>query len=130
MHVDILIYLFITLIYYPCILCMHVHCTYVGITDPTSRQFYWRPYFIYTKLLFFYRLATSVIVMFAIAIFISYGLHCYVPVEVLWKGYILPKVDSTSSPVKVRCYEYVLRIALCLLTCEYFIINIESKTLL
>ncbi|CAH0716707.1 unnamed protein product, partial [Brenthis ino] len=61
-------------------------------------------------------LATSVIGMFAVAIFISYGLHCYVPVEVLWKGYILPKLDSTSSPTKVRCYEYALRIALCLLT--------------
>ncbi|XP_045458657.1 proton-coupled amino acid transporter-like protein CG1139 [Melitaea cinxia] len=60
-------------------------------------------------------LATSVMVIFAIAIFISYGLHCYVPVEVLWKGYLLPRVES-STPQKVRLYEYALRIGLCLLT--------------
>ncbi|XP_046977465.1 proton-coupled amino acid transporter-like protein CG1139 [Vanessa cardui] len=60
-------------------------------------------------------LATSVMVIFAIAIFISYGLHCYVPVEVLWKGYLLPKLEGSSAQ-KVRLYEYALRVALCLLT--------------
>ncbi|XP_023937504.2 proton-coupled amino acid transporter-like protein CG1139 [Bicyclus anynana] len=60
-------------------------------------------------------LATSVIIMFAVAIFISYCLHCYVPVEVLWKGYLLPRVQR-SAPNRERLYEYVLRVALCLLT--------------
>ncbi|CAG9558030.1 unnamed protein product [Danaus chrysippus] len=60
-------------------------------------------------------LATSAIIMFAVAIFISYGLHCYVPVEVLWKGYVLPRVER-SAPNKTRFYEYALRVSLCLLT--------------
>ncbi|XP_045783865.1 proton-coupled amino acid transporter-like protein CG1139 [Maniola jurtina] len=60
-------------------------------------------------------LATSVIIMFAVAIFISYCLHCYVPVEVLWKGYILPRVQR-SAPGRERLCEYALRVALCLLT--------------
>ncbi|CAG5039805.1 unnamed protein product [Parnassius apollo] len=60
-------------------------------------------------------LATAVIVMFAIAIFISYGLHCYVPVEVLWKGYLLPWLEESGSR-RLRLWEYTLRVALCLLT--------------
>ncbi|KPI91888.1 Proton-coupled amino acid transporter 4 [Papilio xuthus] len=60
-------------------------------------------------------LATTVIVMFAVAIFISYGLHCYVPVEVLWKGYLLPWLEKSGSD-KLRVWEYALRVALCLLT--------------
>ncbi|XP_045510006.1 proton-coupled amino acid transporter-like protein CG1139 [Colias croceus] len=60
-------------------------------------------------------LASSVIVMFALAIFISYGLHCYVPVEVLWKGYLLPWLERSGS-TRLRLWEYGLRIALCLLT--------------
>ncbi|XP_068619514.1 proton-coupled amino acid transporter-like protein CG1139 [Battus philenor] len=60
-------------------------------------------------------LATTVIVMFAVAIFISYGLHCYVPVEVLWKGYLLPWLEDSGSN-RLRLWEYALRVALCLLT--------------
>ncbi|XP_014369798.1 proton-coupled amino acid transporter-like protein CG1139 [Papilio machaon] len=60
-------------------------------------------------------LATTVIVMFAVAIFISYGLHCYVPVEVLWKGYLLPWLEESGSN-RLRVWEYALRVALCLLT--------------
>ncbi|XP_039763925.1 proton-coupled amino acid transporter-like protein CG1139 isoform X1 [Pararge aegeria] len=60
-------------------------------------------------------LATSVIVMFAVAIFISYCLHCYVPVEVLWRGYVLPRVQR-SAPARRRLCEFALRVALCLLT--------------
>ncbi|KAJ0183598.1 hypothetical protein K1T71_000021 [Dendrolimus kikuchii] len=62
-------------------------------------------------------LATSVIVMFAIAIFISYGLHCYVPVEVVWKGYVLPRLQSSGAPPRrLFLAEYGLRITLCLIT--------------
>ncbi|CAK1554052.1 unnamed protein product [Leptosia nina] len=62
-------------------------------------------------------LSASVIVMFAVAIFISYGLHCYVPVEVVWRGYLLPRLEKASvSPSRTRLAEYGLRVALCLLT--------------
>lgn len=62
-------------------------------------------------------LATSVIVMFAVAIFISYGLHCYVPVEVVWRGYLQPRLLAARfSPARLRLAEYALRVALCLLT--------------
>lgn len=62
-------------------------------------------------------LATSVIVMFAIAIFISYGLHCYVPVEVVWRGYLLPRLQRSGlPPSRIIFAEYALRVALCLLT--------------
>ncbi|RVE51554.1 hypothetical protein evm_003824 [Chilo suppressalis] len=53
--------------------------------------------------------------MFAVAIFISYGLHCYVPVEVVWKGYLLPRLEAGGSQ-RITMWEYALRIALCLLT--------------
>lgn len=62
-------------------------------------------------------LANSVIAMFAIAIFISYGLHCYVPVEVVWRGYLLPRLQrSGTPPARLRVAEYALRVVLCLLT--------------
>ncbi|XP_041987958.1 proton-coupled amino acid transporter-like protein CG1139 [Aricia agestis] len=60
-------------------------------------------------------LAVTVIVMMAVAIFISYGLQCYVPVEVLWKNYLLPRLED-ASPKRKRIWEYGLRIVLCLLT--------------
>ncbi|XP_030035360.1 proton-coupled amino acid transporter-like protein CG1139 isoform X1 [Manduca sexta] len=62
-------------------------------------------------------LATSVIVMFAVAIFISYGLHCYVPVEVVWRGYVLPRLQAAGvSAARRTLAEYALRVALCLIT--------------
>ncbi|KAM3969012.1 proton-coupled amino acid transporter-like protein acs isoform 2-T2 [Aphomia sociella] len=60
-------------------------------------------------------LQMSVIIMFAIAIFISYGLHCYVPVEVVWRGYLLPWLERSGSQ-RLRLWEYGLRILLCLIT--------------
>ncbi|KOB73934.1 Amino acid transporter, partial [Operophtera brumata] len=60
-------------------------------------------------------LATSVIVMFVVAIFISYVLHCFVPVEVVW-SYVSPRLAPDSSPGKLRCAKTALRVCLCLLT--------------
>lgn len=74
-----------------------------------------------TSFLNFIRLATSVLAMFAVAIFISYGLHCYVPVEVVWRGYLLPRLQQSGAPPsRLRVAEYGLRIALCLITCKFF----------
>ncbi|KAJ8737442.1 hypothetical protein PYW08_000037 [Mythimna loreyi] len=62
-------------------------------------------------------LATSVLAMFSIAIFISYGLHCFVPVEVVWRGYLLPRLSrSGAPPARLRIAQYALRVSLCLLT--------------
>lgn len=57
--------------------------------------------------------------MFVVAIFISYGLHCFVPVEVVWR-YVRPSpLLAQASPINLRRAEVALRILLCLLTCEY-----------
>ncbi|KAL4704575.1 hypothetical protein ACJJTC_017830 [Scirpophaga incertulas] len=62
-------------------------------------------------------LSTTVIVMFAVAIFISYGLQCYVPVEVVWRGHLLPRLLARHTPApRVALAEYILRVGLCLLT--------------
>ncbi|KAI8430466.1 hypothetical protein MSG28_000731 [Choristoneura fumiferana] len=62
-------------------------------------------------------LATSVRGLFAVAIFISYALQCYVPVDVVWSGYVRPRLmRSHATQGKLLVSEYALRIALCLLT--------------
>ncbi|KAJ2954569.1 hypothetical protein O0L34_g2858 [Tuta absoluta] len=57
----------------------------------------------------------SVQLMYAIAILISYVLQCYVPVEILWKTYIKPRLEI-KGVVNLLRWEYGLRIILCLLT--------------
>ncbi|XP_077301655.1 proton-coupled amino acid transporter-like protein acs [Arctopsyche grandis] len=52
-------------------------------------------------------------VIFAIAIFISYGLQCYVPVELIWNTYIKKRVEGSEYKL---VYEYILRVALVLAT--------------
>lgn len=58
-------------------------------------------------------LATSVQALMAIAIFISYGLHCYVPVSIVWQTYVYPKVKDST---KIIYWEYLVRVGLCILT--------------
>lgn len=57
------------------------------------------------------KLAQSVKIMFSIAIFITYGLQCYVPVEIIWGTYLKRKLEK-SSPKKQLFWEYVLRTAI------------------
>ncbi len=57
------------------------------------------------------RLAQSVKVMIALAIFLTYALQFYVPMEIIRKGFI--DVHLRKHPV---ASEYVLRVALVLLT--------------
>ncbi|XP_049885848.1 proton-coupled amino acid transporter-like protein CG1139 [Pectinophora gossypiella] len=60
-------------------------------------------------------LTISVLVMYAIAILISYVLQCYVPVEILWKTYTKPQLEKRGY-IKLLRWEYALRILVCLLT--------------
>ncbi|KAL1456406.1 hypothetical protein WDU94_001137, partial [Cyamophila willieti] len=63
-------------------------------------------------------LAQSVNAIFAVAIFISYGLQCYVPVEIIWSRYLLQHLEN-ASPGKKLAVEYVMRVTVVLITCEY-----------
>ncbi|XP_069701054.1 proton-coupled amino acid transporter-like protein CG1139 [Periplaneta americana] len=54
------------------------------------------------------KLAQSVKIMFAIAIFITYALQCYVPLEIVWNTYIKDRLEHSSSKKKIFI-EYVMR---------------------
>ncbi|XP_049812110.1 proton-coupled amino acid transporter-like protein CG1139 isoform X1 [Schistocerca nitens] len=61
------------------------------------------------------KLAQSVKIMFAFAIFITYALQCYVPLEILWyKG--LKRRFEKCSKKKQLFYEYVVRTAIVIAT--------------
>ena len=60
------------------------------------------------------RVYAAVKVMFAVAIFITYGLQFYVPVEILW-----PRLQRRLSHQLLVDYgEYLLRYAFLFVTCE------------
>ncbi|XP_030746004.1 proton-coupled amino acid transporter-like protein CG1139 isoform X2 [Sitophilus oryzae] len=60
-------------------------------------------------------LAQIIIISYSIAIYISYGLQGYVPVQIVWTNYIVKRLDNTSEKMKT-CYEYLLRIACVVIT--------------
>lgn len=70
-----------------------------------------------------YRLAQVVKLTFAFTIFITYALQAYVPVDIVWNTYLKKKVKKWDKVIM----EYVIRIFIVLLTCEY-IINISSSS--
>lgn len=58
-------------------------------------------------------MAQSITLIFAVAIFISYGLQGYVPVEIIWKQYVQPRIkDSSKQPQ----YELGIRFAVVIAT--------------
>ncbi|CAK1554053.1 unnamed protein product [Leptosia nina] len=60
---------------------------------------------------------TVAIILYGYAIFISYGLHCYVPVDMIWNEYLLPRLQRASaSNTRLRIAEYSLRVCLGILT--------------
>ena len=61
-----------------------------------------------------FRLASSVQVMMIIAVFLSYALQMYVPLEILW-----PWLKKRVPANKERLYDYSFRIGLVILTCEF-----------
>nr|CAD7445234.1 unnamed protein product [Timema bartmani] len=64
-------------------------------------------------------LAQSVKIMFAVAIFITYALQCYVPVEIVWNTYLKERMAKSSETMQTLV-EYLMRTAMVLGTCEYF----------
>ncbi|KAL0279968.1 UNVERIFIED_CONTAM: hypothetical protein PYX00_001406 [Menopon gallinae] len=58
-------------------------------------------------------LSQSVQILFAIAIFITYALQSYVPVEIIWNTYMKEKCEKSNHSL---LYEYVLRTVLVLTT--------------
>lgn len=58
-------------------------------------------------------LAQSVKLIFAIAIFITYALQCYVPVEIVWNQYLKKHLEDSKNKLLV---EYVLRTVIVIIT--------------
>ncbi|XP_055599202.1 proton-coupled amino acid transporter-like protein CG1139 isoform X2 [Uranotaenia lowii] len=58
-------------------------------------------------------MSQSIRILFAIAIFISYGLQCYVPVEIIWNTYL---VDRYKDSAHKTSYEMLVRITLVIIT--------------
>ena len=55
--------------------------------------------------------------MFAIAIFITYALQCYVPLEIVWSTYVKDRLVNDSKRKKLLV-EYVLRTCTVMGTCK------------
>jgi hypothetical protein len=55
--------------------------------------------------------------MFAIAIFITYALQCYVPLEILWGTYIKDRLVHDSKRKKLLV-EYIMRTCIVIGTCK------------
>lgn len=60
-------------------------------------------------------MSQSIRVLFAIAIFISYGLQCYVPVDIIWNVYLVEKYRDSNNKL---VYEMLVRIVVVITTCE------------
>lgn len=69
----------------------------------------------------FYRLAQCVRLCMAIAIFLSYGLQFYVPMNIIW-----PKIEQKFSSERAKIQgEYAIRVLLVLFTCKWWMILFE-----
>jgi len=60
-----------------------------------------------------YSMSQSIKIMFAIAIFITYALQAYVPVEIMWNTYLDPRIKNRKI-----LWEYVCRTGVTLATCK------------
>lgn len=71
-----------------------------------------------------FSLAQATKLIFAIAIFISYALQCYVPVQIIWDNYIDEKYRNSE---KSGLYQLGLRIGLTLFTCKLNFIDFKFE---
>lgn len=60
-------------------------------------------------------MSQSIKIIFAVAIFISYGLQCYVPVEIIWNTYLVQRLENSE---KKLLWEFVTRIGVVIATCK------------
>lgn len=60
-------------------------------------------------------LAQAVKLLFAFAIFISYALQAYVPVDIIWNTYMKRRIQNWDKATM----EYLLRISVVVVTCKY-----------
>ncbi|XP_062546629.1 proton-coupled amino acid transporter-like protein CG1139 [Armigeres subalbatus] len=58
-------------------------------------------------------LSRSIRVLFAVAIFISYGLQCYVPVDIIWNVYLVQRYKDSNNKF---VYEMLVRIVVVIVT--------------
>lgn len=72
-----------------------------------------------------FRAVKLVRVLYAIAVYISYGLQCYPSVEILWNTYIYDRIKDSNH---LLFWEYVLRVAAVLVTCKYLKCSITQKS--
>lgn len=62
------------------------------------------------------KLAQSVKLMLAMAIYCTYALSQYVAFDLLWNNIIEPKLEKTKMKI---IYEYGVRTTIVIITCEY-----------
>lgn len=67
---------------------------------------------------FNFRIAKVIQGFFTVATFISYGLQCFVPVDIIWGNY-LSKLFGKSR--NILLWEYVVRIVIVLITCKLIV---------
>lgn len=61
-------------------------------------------------------LSRTIRILFAVAIFISYGLQCYVPVDIIWNVYLVQKYKDSNNKF---VYEMLVRIVVVIVTCKF-----------
>lgn len=64
--------------------------------------------------------------MFAVAIFLSYALQMYVPINIIWP-YIQSKLNLNED-TKTKIFEYIVRSVLVAATCKLIVIYMNTKT--
>jgi len=66
-------------------------------------------------------LYAAVKVMFATAIYVTYGIQFYVPIEILWPSLQQALISNNASPLLTDYGEYMLRYVFLFVTCKCFL---------
>lgn len=62
--------------------------------------------------------------MLALSIFITYGLQCYVAVDIAWNEYLSVKLEQSK---RQTFWEYFTRTCLVLITCKYLVSKLPKQ---
>lgn len=64
-------------------------------------------------------------IIFAIAIYITYALQCYVPVDIIWSTYMKKKYENSDHRLVI---EYTMRAGVVLVTCKLnFLLKLSAN---